>query len=336
MLTNLAGYESEPFATFDHTSSGSRQPPIQGLQAWWNHRERRLGQIPKSVPGRSTTKSLVKISPADAATRKAVTWDGMTAEIVETTGLDRTDFAYSGREHVLVVCERGTRRAGDTSVAGLPRSGMGALAGKICFVPAGRDYRHWQELRTPARFVFIYLDTGKLPIQALDTPRVLFEDALLLAASLRLGDLFEDPTPSSHQYLEALGSVVLHELERLNGQPSAARQPIRGGLAAWQQRTVAAFIEEHLAEPISLASLAQLVRLSPFHFSRAFKQSFGLPPHRYHIDRRIERAKSLLVESSMSVTQIGFEIGFSETSAFSATFRRLTGTTPTAYTRSYA
>ena len=186
MLTNLAGYESEPFATFDPTSSGLRQPPIQGLQAWWNRREERLGQIPKSVPGRSTSKSLVKISPPDAATRKAVTWDGMTAEIVETTGLDRTDFAYSGREHVLVVCERGTRRAGDTSVEGLPRSGMGALAGKICFVPAGREYRHWQELRTPARFILIYLEPAKLPIRDLDSPRVLFEDALLLAASLRL------------------------------------------------------------------------------------------------------------------------------------------------------
>src|SRR4051812_16515083 len=83
MLTNLAGYESEPFATFDHTSSGSRQPQIQGLEAWWNRREKRLGQNPKPVTRGPATNSFVEISPANAVTRKALAWDGMTAEIVE-------------------------------------------------------------------------------------------------------------------------------------------------------------------------------------------------------------------------------------------------------------
>ena len=52
---------------------------------------------------------------------------------------------------------------------------------------------------------------------------------------------------------------------------------VRGGLAAWQQRVVTDYVEEHLAEQIPLATLAGLARLSPYHFSRAFKQSFGVP-----------------------------------------------------------
>jgi AraC family transcriptional regulator len=132
------------------------------------------------------------------------------------------------------------------------------MVGTISFVPAGREYLHWQEPRTPTRFIFIYFDPAKLQVRDLDTPRVLFEDALLLAASLRLGELVEYPAPSGQQYLEALGFVVLHELERLHDQPSDLKQQIRGGLAAWQQRIVLAFIDEHLAEPVSLAHLAQL------------------------------------------------------------------------------
>jgi AraC-like DNA-binding protein len=56
------------------------------------------------------------------------------------------------------------------------------------------------------------------------------------------------------------------------------------------------YIEEHLAEPISLAALGQLVRLSPNYFCRAFSQSFGMPPQRYHTRQRIERAKTLLAK----------------------------------------
>ena len=58
-----------------------------------------------------------------------------------------------------------------------------------------------------------------------------------------------------------------------------------------------AYIEEHLAEQIPLKTLAQLVRLSPCYFCRAFKQSFGVPPHRYHSARRIEQAKALLARA---------------------------------------
>jgi AraC family transcriptional regulator len=98
---------------------------------------------------------------------------------------------------------------------------------------------------------------------------------------------------------------------------------------------VVAYIEEHLAEPISLATLAQLAKLSPYHFSRAFKQSFGRPPHRYHTSRRIERAKALLAEPTQSVTEIGFTMGFSEASSFTAAFRRETGLTPSSYRRGF-
>jgi AraC family transcriptional regulator len=96
---------------------------------------------------------------------------------------------------------------------------------------------------------------------------------------------------------------------------------------------VAAYIEEHVADDIPLATLAELARLSPYHFCRAFKQSFGMPPHRYHAHRRIERAKQLLANRELPVTAIALDIGFSDTSTFTAAFHRLTGQTPTSYRR---
>jgi len=111
---------------------------------------------------------------------------------------------------------------------------------------------------------------------------------------------------------------------------------MRGGLAARQQRIVAAYIDDHLAERTSLSTLARLADLSPYHFARAFKQSFGLPPYRYLVARRVERAELLLADHALSVTEVALSVGFSETSSFSAAFHRVAGVAPSAYRRGVA
>jgi AraC family transcriptional regulator len=104
-------------------------------------------------------------------------------------------------------------------------------------------------------------------------------------------------------------------------------------LAAWQQRRLAEYIEEHVSDDIPLAALAQLVQLSPYHLCRSFKRSFGVPPRKYHATRRIERAKQLLAKRELSITAIALAVGFSETSTFTAAFHRLTGQAPSRYRR---
>ena len=110
----------------------------------------------------------------------------------------------------------------------------------------------------------------------------------------------------------------------------------RKGLAAWQQVVVAAYIQKHISESIRIRALARFVYLSSHCFSRAFKQSFGMPPRRYFVQQRIERAKALLAGSEGSITEIAIALGFSQTSSFSAAFRSLTGLTPTEYRRTQA
>ena len=123
----------------------------------------------------------------------------------------------------------------------------------------------------------------------------------------------------------------LHQRPRFPVHARKIRVQARSGLAAWQQLVVAAYIEKHIAESITVPALARFVYLTPHCFSRAFKRSFGIPPHRYVIQQRIERSKTLLAGSALSIAEIGFALGFSRTSSFLAAFRKITGTSPTEY-----
>jgi AraC family transcriptional regulator len=285
----------------------------------------------------------VEVYPPDIVKRHSVTWDGMAAEIVQATSREKIEFRFRAPLHLLAVCDQGMRNDGDTFVEGLPRSKLRDASRKLTFVPAGHEYYEWQEPRVLARIVHFYFDPSKMPTHPRAdatpislAPRLFFEDSTLWDTALKLKRLIESADSDSCPYFEALGTVMAHELVRLNAGTPRIEAPARGGLAAWQERTVAAYIEGHLAEQISLRTLAQLVRLSPYYFCRAFKQSFGIPPHRYHTSRRIEHAKTLLAKPAPSVTDIGLMVGFSETSSFSAAFRKATGLTPTAYHRSLA
>ena len=286
----------------------------------------------------------VDISPAAAVARRALAGHGMGAEIIQATKPERIDIHFCAPVHLLVVGEHGVRRAGETSIEGLPSSTLRDLRRKLTFVPAGHAYRERQEPHTLPRTIYFYFDPGKLRAdpelhlpELQFAPRLFFENSALWETALKLRMLIEDSRSDNRLYFEALGIVLAHELARLHARPSQMTlPPIRGGLASWQQRTVVEYIEEHLSDQVSLAQLAQLVRLSPYHFCRAFKQSFDVPPHRYHKGRRIERAKALLAKPELSVTDVALEVGFSETSSFTTAFRRLTGHTPTNYRRSLA
>lgn len=289
---------------------------------------------PVISPGRSAEDETgrVEVHPTGVVTRRMVSWNGMTAEIVQATRRDRMAFGYRGPRHLLAACDQGLRREGETVVEGLPRSTLRDVTRKLTFVPAGHAYGDWHEPRALTRMLYFYFDPGRLPASAALAPRLLFEDATLLGMATRLGRLVESNGAGS-PYIEALGSVLAYELLGLGAETSPPKRPAKGGLAPWQQREVTTYIENHLAEPIGLAALARLVDLSPYHFCRAFKQSLGLPPHRYHCHRRIEYAKRLLAKTTSSVTEVGLTVGYSETSSFTAAFHKTTGLTPTAYRR---
>ena len=283
---------------------------------------------------------VVQFAPPDIARRRIATWNGIETDAVEVVRRARFEYGFRASRHLLIMCERSERDEGETVVEGLPRSTLHELSRTMSFVPAGHRFFGWQKPRTLARVTYFYIDpSGPLTdpeLRFAETefkPRLYFFDKDLWETAQKLKAQSGHSGPGERQYAEALSIVLAHELLRLNNGAAAAMQPIRGGLAGWQEKRVAQYIEEHLSEDIPLATLAEVARLSPYHFVRAFKQSFGLPPHRYMSRLRVEQAKALLADPAMSVTQVGFNLGFSETSSFTTTFRKHTGLTPTAYRR---
>ena len=89
-------------------------------------------------------------------------------------------------------------------------------------------------------------------------------------------------------------------------------------------------IDSHLSENISLDAMAEMAGLSVYHFARAFRQSFGMPPHSYLLRRRIEHGQRLLQETELALSEIALSTGFSDHSHFAKHFRRLTGISPSA------
>jgi AraC family transcriptional regulator len=299
------------------------------------------GQLPEREIGDAISHTL-EIIPAHVVSRRAIAWDGLIVEIVRSITHDRVEFRFRAPCHLLLVHEEGVRHDGETLVGDLPPSKLRTLRRKLSFVPAGHEYRDWQLPRIPCRITCFYFDPARMPIHpdanpaaARLVPRLFFENDALWDTAIKLTAAIGHGR-ENQRYCEALGVIVAHELLRTQGPAPRRELPARGGLAVWQQRIVVGYVEEHLAEPISLAEMAKLVRLSPHYFCRAFKQSFGIPPHRYHINRRIERAKALLANPAQSVTETGLALGFRETSSLSAAFRRSTGITPTEYRRTLA
>jgi AraC family transcriptional regulator len=250
----------------------------------------------------------------------------------------KIEFRFNATTHLLVMYD-GARRDGETSIDGVPPSRLRYFGNKLTFVPSSRAYREWHETSTPTRMTYLYLDPvwfqTSTEADAAHAPRIFFEDPVVWETATKLYREIESGQSARKLYSEALVGVLAHDLSRPADDLPHTSSVSRGGLASWQMRAVTAYIEEHVNEKISLATLAKITHLSPHHFCRAFKESLGIPPLRYHAQRRIERAKLLLAERTTSVTDVALSLGYPHISSFTVAFRRTTGQTPSGFRRDF-
>ncbi len=134
----------------------------------------------------------------------------------------------------------------------------------------------------------------------------------------QLGSLFAD---------SLIQTLTLHLLSNYTATTPAPTLS-SGGLAGYRLNRVVEFIDANLENDISLAELAAVAALSPFHFSRAFRKSTGKTPQQYVMHQRLERAKLLLARPELPIVEVSLRSGFKNQSHFTSWFRKYTSLTP--------
>ena len=162
---------------------------------------------------------------------------------------------------------------------------------------------------------------------------VMFKDDVLERLATALLHTFDRPEEASLVYVD---HILMASSIHMIVKHFAARQkasPHKGGLAPWQQRRVLELLDAHLSGEISIQNLADACQLSVRHFTRAFTQTNGQSPHRWMIGRRIDRAKELLVNSTIPIDEVARETCFASQSHFTRTFTAIVGESPAAWRR---
>ncbi|MFE1602044.1 helix-turn-helix transcriptional regulator [Methylobacterium sp. ID0610] len=226
--------------------------------------------------------------------------------------------------------------AGGEGVVREDRPVSGGGPDKLCLLPAGHESR-WQ-IGGELRLFHLYIAPETLALQAveafdidprrIDLMELTFSDDPATAMVVRGGVLPLDWADGSDRMaLSSACHLLLHALLRRHTRAGAGR-PVTGGLSPSVRRRVADRVEARLGEALTLDVLADEAGLSTFHFAKMFKASFGVAPHRYVVDRRIARAKSLLADGRTGLAEIATACGFASHSHFARSFKQATGATP--------
>jgi AraC family transcriptional regulator len=165
--------------------------------------------------------------------------------------------------------------------------------------------------------------------------RFQIRDAQLENICWALKTEMETNYPSGRLYVDSLAVSVASRL--VSSYSSIARRPAElGGLGGRRLKQTLAYIEDHLSEDISLSQLAALTDISASHFKTLFRQSTGVPLHQYVIQRRLDRAKDLLMIGTLSIAEIALASGFSHQSHLARHLRRASGLSPRVMRRLFA
>ncbi|HEY3179582.1 MAG TPA: AraC family transcriptional regulator [Casimicrobiaceae bacterium] len=210
-------------------------------------------------------------------------------------------------------------------------------AGDVIITPAGppKQWRHEDEaefiaVRMPPSFLQRIIDeergAAKRRTELLDNFQT--RDAHIEQLVKRLLGESMTKAYATKIYAEALATELGVHLLRNYCVTRGSVVEHAHGLPIYKLRRATEFIEENLREDLTLDRISEVLAMSPGHFAHAFKQTTGLAPHHYVVERRIDRAKGLLRKSDLPISEIAHRVGFRNQSHFSFAFRRATGVTP--------
>ncbi len=262
-----------------------------------------------------------------------VDWPSLRLDRVSTPAGDLVE--YRPTAHVVSVAT-GARRAIDVMVPNAPLQHVVVTPGQVHILTANVPVGI--RLFGPAENIVVTLSPRLLSEVSPrpDEPHVGLrtgfglEDGLIQQLVYALQEEALSTEPHSDYIRSLAGALAAHLVRKYadRGKPrlARARRVVRPELAS-----VLEYIEQNLDGRLTLPKLAEVARLSVFAFVRRFKTITGLPPHRYVLRKRVERAKVLLADAALNIAEVALRCGFGDQSSFTTTFRRLTLQTPSAY-----
>jgi AraC family transcriptional regulator len=173
-------------------------------------------------------------------------------------------------------------------------------------------------------------DHGARRIDTLSWPRATL-DPIVAGLSAGVLPALEHPSRANTLFVDYLALALHTHFAHAYGGMRIGSPRARGGLAQWQERRAKEIISEHIDGEVPLTLLARECALSRSHFARAFRRTTGQPPHRWLLERRIDRAKEALLQSAMPLSEIALSCGFADQSHFTKVFSRIVGATPGAW-----
>jgi AraC family transcriptional regulator len=144
---------------------------------------------------------------------------------------------------------------------------------------------------------------------------------------------FVHPERASQLFVGHVMMAMATHVAQTYGGLKPFSQPPRGGLAPWQVRRAKEVLDANLDGKVTVQQMARECGLSVAHFSRAFRVSTGEAPHRWQLRRRVEVAKSRLLNEKLSLSEVAMACGFADQSHFTRVFTREIGTSPGAWRR---
>ena len=146
------------------------------------------------------------------------------------------------------------------------------------------------------------------------------EDAVAQSLLTSLRPALAKPQEASALFVDHVASAFCAHVAQTYGGMRTVQRPPRGGLAPWQERRARELLDSDLSGEVQLSRLAAECDLSVRHFTRAFRQSVGVPPHRYLLKRRVERARQLLMDPALTLLDVALACGFADQSHFTRVF----------------
>lgn len=214
--------------------------------------------------------------------------------------------------------------------------------GDIAIVPA--RVNHCAVNKNECEGLFLALDPQFVSQVAYETvdpasleliPTFIQSDPLIYHLGLALKSELETDYFGSRSYIESLTTALAAHLVKKYSTCQVKLDRYSDGLSRYSLRQALSYINDNLHSKLKIAEIATALGMSPYYFSRLFRQSMGLSPYEYLTQRRLEVAKQMLKKTSLSIVEISAEVGFSSKSHFITLFKKNVGTTPLKYRKDF-